>query len=395
MANSVIPKGFNSRAHEHWQANSRQLAIDTVLEAINAAGPKKPLPLILQLAYYVFLVGDPAAAAIFLERSRADYPDNPELLRNLAVCLSRSGQHEAAVERVTELLAIAPEDFVALDALCNCLSRLGRFAEAAAAGTRSLLLKDRRCRPPASSWRLPAESPAARLSAAGKIDAISFSLWGRNPRYLRGALDNALAASQHYPGWSTRFHVDDTVPADLVAALRSLGADIRQEAPGQALRQKLAWRFKVANDPEVGRFLVRDIDSVVNARERTAVDEWIASDRWFHVMRDWWTHTDLVLAGMWGGVAGVLPALEPMLRSYQPPAAETPNIDQWFLRDQVWGYIRGSCLIHDRCFDGAGARRWPGPATEGSVHVGQDVFAAARAEQASRLGPWLTRLSCL
>jgi hypothetical protein len=52
---------------------------------------------------------------------------------------------------------------------------------------------------------------------------------------------------------------------------------------------------------------VRDADSVLNLRERLAVDDWLASGRWFHIMRDWWSHTDLVLAGMWGGVAGVLP----------------------------------------------------------------------------------------
>jgi tetratricopeptide (TPR) repeat protein len=53
----------------------------------------------------------------------------------------------------------------------------------------------------------------------------------------------------------------------------------------QSLRQKPCWRFQVANDPEVGRFAVRDCDSVVSLRERHAVEEWLAGDRWFHVMR--------------------------------------------------------------------------------------------------------------
>ena len=87
------------------------------------------------------------------------------------------------------------------------------------------------------------------------------------------------------------------VPAEVRARLAQLGADVRLEPSGQPMREKLAWRFKVANDPSVGRFLVRDVDSVIGEREKAAVDAWLASDKWFHVMRDWWTHTDLILAG--------------------------------------------------------------------------------------------------
>ena len=32
-------------------------------------------------------------------------------------------------------------------------------------------------------------------------NVIAFSLWGSNPRYLRGALTNATVARYLYPGW--------------------------------------------------------------------------------------------------------------------------------------------------------------------------------------------------
>ena len=134
---------------------------------------------------------------------------------------------------------------------------------------------------------------------------------------------------------------------------------------GQSLRQKLCWRFQVANDPGVGRFLVRDCDSVVNQREVAAVQQWLASESWFHVMRDWWTHTDPILAGMWGGVAGVLPDLAALLSAYKPPAKETANVDQWFLRDLLWGSIRPLALVHDRCFRSEGSVPWPTPTLSG------------------------------
>ena len=49
-----------------------------------------------------------------------------------------------------------------------------------------------------------------------------------------------------------------------------------------------------------------------------AVDEWLTSGRYFHVMRDWFIHTDLIIAGMWGGVGGALPSLERSVGEIKP-----------------------------------------------------------------------------
>jgi hypothetical protein len=196
-----------------------------------------------------------------------------------------------------------------------------------------------------------------------------------------------------YPGWVMRLALDETVPADFVAVMRSLQVDVRLQPAGQPLRQRLCWRFLVANDPAVGRFQVRDCDSVFSLREVRAVDDWIASGRWFHVIRDWWTHTDLMLAGLWGGVAGVLPDLAPLLAGYQTGKAETPNIDQWFLRDCVWPLVRRHVLVHDRLFAVEGRVTLPDP--QGNFHVGQDEFSAHRRRQQLLLAAWIERLPCL
>lgn len=424
-----LPTGWSPSAHVQWLAGQRLDAIESVLaelRAQQAASPahtpahmpaaKPSVALLLQVAYYIFLVDDPLGAARFLDMAREQEPHNPEILRNLGVCLSRGGQLEASVAVMRELSHLCPSDAVCWDSLCSSLATLGDLQGAQQAGRRAIELKDQ---PQASSldssldsalnpahgaaprwakgWAgLPATGPRLWLRQRGPLPSVlSFSLWGHQPRYLRGALDNTLAAAQVYPGWTLRFYVDDSVPAELCSALQDLGAQVRYQPPGQSLRQRLAWRFDVANDPSVGRFVVRDVDSVVLQREAAAVDDWIASDQWFHVMRDWWTHTDPMLAGLWGGVAGVLPALMPLLQAYRPPAMETPNIDQWFLRDQVWPLIRGHCRVHDRCFAATGGVAWPTATPPAPQHVGQDVYSADRAGQAQRLGPWLGRLACL
>ncbi|AXE35190.1 tetratricopeptide repeat protein [Chromobacterium phragmitis] len=390
---TAAPSAWDPGAHASWQAGKPQEAVALTLAAVNRHGRKKPVDLVLQLAYYLFLAGQHHAAAQALAQVRPDYPDNREVLLNLGVSLARSQQYEQAIPTLQAYLAHDPGDALVHATLGTCLHRLGRLQEAAEAGSRSLALSDRRHGAAPAGWRLPDADPAA--FAAGKSQVIAFSLWGGNPRYLRGAIDNALAAPQVYPGWRLRFYLDETVPEDVRRELAALGCELVLETPGQSLRQRLTWRFQAANDPQVGRFLVRDADSVIGPREKLAVDEWLASDRWFHVMRDWWTHTDLILAGMWGGVAGALPPLDTLLAGYRSGHMETPNVDQWFLRDKVWSYVRLSCMVHDRCFASHAARPWPGPRPEGNRHVGQDVFASQRDSQEQRLAAWIGKLPSL
>jgi hypothetical protein len=388
------PPGWHAPAHARWLQGDRGGAIQAAVTDINTLGAAKPSARVLQLAYYLFLVNDFAGAALLLEQVLQAQPDHLEALANLAVCRSRMGRHAEVVTHAQAVLAQQPEHALALDVLTKSLFMLGRQVEAAQAGARVLQLKDRHSGPPAADWVPPAGHPAARAERQGAKQVIAFSLWGSQPCYLRGALRNVLLAPDLYPGWTLRFHVDDSVPADFLALLRQGGAEVALQPSGQSLRQRLCWRFQVANDPAVGRFLVRDCDSVFSLREVQAVQAWCASDRWFHVIRDWWTHTDLVLAGLWGGVAGVLPDLAPLLAGYDSGKAETPNIDQWFLRDRVWPMMRGRCLVHDRLFRTPGSQPLPPPA-DARHHIGQDEFAAHRRQQESLLRPWIDLHPCL
>ncbi|MBN8488984.1 MAG: tetratricopeptide repeat protein [Burkholderiales bacterium] len=386
-----IPAGWHAPAERLWRAGQRMPAIQAAVAGINGLGGPKPAPRVLQLAYYLYSINDFAGAATVLEQLVRLEPDHPEALVNLAVCRQRQGRHDEVLRLSEQVLALQPALPLALDLRAKSLQRVGRPQDAAEAGRQALLAKDRACPRPPQAWQPPAEGLARRL--AGKPSVVSFSLWGAHPRYLRGALRNALLMPDLYPGWVMRLYLDETVPGAFVEQLRALMVDVRLQPAGQSLRQRLCWRFQVANDPAVGRFLVRDCDSVFSLREVRAVDEWIASERWFHVIRDWWTHTDLMLAGLWGGVAGVLPDLVPLLARYQSGKAETSNIDQWFLRDRVWPLLRGHVLVHDRLFEVPG--RWPLPEPDGNFHIGQDEFAAHRQRQRALLSAWIERLPCL
>ncbi len=389
--------GWHAEAAALWTAGDQHAAMTMLLADLNRHGHHKPTPRVMQLVYYMFQRGDWQAAAGCLTLQHAADPASDQVLLNLAACLSRAGRTQEAVDRARAYIARHDDEPLAWDVLCSGLHTLGRQAEAAEAGTQSLLLKDRIS---VAAHRAAGGTAAAAVhptphDAARTQDVIAFSLWGAQPRYLWGALDNLLAAKSLFPNWQVRICLDDTVPAAWQSAFVELGAQLQTQPRGHTLRQRLCWRFHVANDPAVRRFLVRDIDSVLNPRDHAAVAAWLASGQRFHVMRDWWTHTDLILAGMWGGTAGVLPDMAALLAQYRPRAMETPNVDQWFLRDSVWPLLRDDCLVHDRCFHPPGRQPWPVPAPAGTLHVGQNEHATRQAAQRERLQGWLSRLPAL
>ena len=101
-----------------------------------------------------------------------------------------------------------------------------------------------------------------------------------SPKYVNGALRNAELAAAFFPGWVPRFYCGSDVPRAILRQLEELGAELvmMQGSGGTgssaAPRGNIAgmfWRFLVADDSTVHRFIVRDSDSRLNPRDRLAV----------------------------------------------------------------------------------------------------------------------------
>jgi hypothetical protein len=147
-------------------------------------------------------------------------------------------------------------------------------------------------------WRYPRTNPKL---------LISFSLYGNNPIYTHGAIDNVELANFVYPNWTCRFYVDDSVPKNIIEKLLELGAQVYTISPNKYLtkRQRSLWRFLPLG--EVCRVIFRDADSRVNGKELYAVNEWRKTGKSFQLMWDNIDpedgHGNPILAGMWGAVS--------------------------------------------------------------------------------------------
>lgn len=173
---------------------------------------------------------------------------------------------------------------------------------------------------------------------------ISFSVWGQDPRFLKGAIRNIEEASRVYPDWKCRFYIDGTVPLADAKLWNDSGAEV-YKVSSKGSYHGAFWRFFPAADPEVDVMISRDTDSRVNEREAAAVNEWIESPFGFHIIRDHPHHVQTILAGLWGVKKGVIPQIKQLINNWKNYGHK--GVDQGFLHTSVFPLIKDNCLVHD------------------------------------------------
>ncbi|WP_413207262.1 hypothetical protein [Rhodospirillum sp. A1_3_36] len=292
------------------------------------------------------------------------------------VALKNAGRFEEAVAALRQALAVQ-DHIETRNTLVVSLYKAGRLDEAIEEGRRNLTLKDHKA---VEQFRARS-APAPQLGPMGapfstetrKRNIISFSLWGDNPIYVRGAIINARIAPHIYLGWTARFYCDSSVPSDAIRDIKAEGAQVVMVDDPELMRIRPMWRFLVSDDPDVDWFICRDADSRLNCQELLAVEDWLRSGQPFHVMRDHIYHMELILAGMWGGAAGVLPNLRALLVANNQ-YFDNRFGDQAFLMDEIWPIIRNHTLVHDTYYRFNGARDFPDAyRLPRPVHVGGAV----------------------
>jgi len=306
---------------------------------------------------------DYATAAQAAEAVLKVQPGNIGVMADYAFALLRQSRHEEAREVYLRVYAanagrVQPGQ-TWLDGLAETCGWLNRPDDVRRFGKESLDQADARLRGGPASPILRAPPPFEADAAERNI--ISYTLFGGSPRYCEPAVKNVEVAADLFPHWRCRVYLDDTVPAPVRRRLRDAGAQVVDMTGQRACGlHPLMWRFLVADDPRVSRFLVRDADALLSEREQAAVQAWTESHFWFHHMRDYFTHTELILAGLWGGCRGVLPPLLPLMNSWLARQRDlTRFVDQIFLREAVWPTLRQSLLSHDELFGFHDAQPFP------------------------------------
>lgn len=306
---------------------------------------------------------------------------NAAIYHDAAVAALRLERWPEAVRYAKVAAALSPADFTHHDALAHAAGGMRDWKIVQAAGLQALKLRDALV--PAHP---PVDLPLAQPNAEADLNVIAFSLFGGQSKYCETAILNCLEQPAVYPDWRCRFYVDATVPPVILQRLQAAGAEIVQISPAMAAWPGPMWRFAALDDPKVLRVIFRDADSVISTREAGAVAEWVAQGQNFHAMRDAGSHTELLLAGLWGAKTGALPPMGALINAFlQQPLTDAHFADQLFLRNFVWPYARQDILQHDSLFGFMAGQPFPEGPHRDDFHAGYaegSPFATISTQQA-------------
>ena len=179
---------------------------------------------------------------------------------------------------------------------------------------------------------------------------ISYSLWGNKSLYVINALKNADIALNLFPEWICRYYISPNVNNKIVE-------ELKKRKNTQVITQDkdeswngMFWRFYAAKDA-VGLedvMISRDADSLLNIRDKACVDEWLKSNKDFHIVRDNCAHAAKIMGGIWGVRNGLLSDIDHLINSYSRKETNNrKNIDQEFLEQIIYPKVIKKSFVHD------------------------------------------------
>ena len=178
-----------------------------------------------------------------------------------------------------------------------------------------------------------------------ELKLVSFSLYGTDQKYFRGAIMNGYLVQELYPGWVMRVYCTDDADKKTITKLKRLGCQI--EYMGVSHDQSgMLWRFLPAWEPGVERVIFRDTDSRITPREVAAVNAWVKSGKVAHVMQDHHHHGRLpICGGMWGVVGEFLPNMTHLWARFMSDMQRRVT-DMKLMKAHVWPHIKHDTLRH-------------------------------------------------
>jgi hypothetical protein len=218
-----------------------------------------------------------------------------------------------------------------------------------------------------------------------KKNIIVFSLWGDHPMYWKGALRNIELAKINYPKFICRFYIDKNCNNELIESIKGDNVEVilmepeTYEYSNMSVRfnhSGLFWRFLPLKEKDVNVILFRDCDSRISEREVSAVNEWLSSDKDFHIMRDHPYHPWPILTGMWGCRNNKIPNIDDLLLKWKKhtPKGIYQAEDQDFLGQFIYPITINNSVEHSEFGIKFGSDTKLFPTTRNDYEFVGDVF---------------------
>lgn len=124
------------------------------------------------------------------------------------------------------------------------------------------------------------------------MGVFSFCLYGTEPNYYTGLLENIGLIKEYYPTFSIIVYKGPCDPTWV------LPEEVEVVETGVGGVINMLYRWIPLRTRDVG--FVRDADSRIDARDRWCIDEFLKSNKDYHVIRDHMWHTSRIMGGTFG-----------------------------------------------------------------------------------------------
>jgi hypothetical protein len=195
------------------------------------------------------------------------------------------------------------------------------------------------------------------------MKVFSFSIYGDNPIYTIGGVKNAKLIKELFPDWKGVFYIADDVDKNIVEEIENQGSIVELIDHNKSFTG-MFWRFAAISNPNIDVMIVRDCDSRLSERDVLAIQEFMESDKNFHIIRDHPIgHHYPINGGMWGCkktdfTSNLFNIIEKYLKDnyshiYNTSSSKIDSIrnaDQIFLKNIIYPMVVNDSLIHDEYF---------------------------------------------
>lgn len=182
---------------------------------------------------------------------------------------------------------------------------------------------------------------------------ISYCLYGNNKKYCIGMLENLKINKKKLPDWSIYIYYSN-VPDIYIEQYKEYNPILIECDETEYKWEGMFWRFRPLNDNNIDIFLSRDADSRITDREIVFINEFIESDKCFHIIRDHPGHGIEILGGTFGvkvkefNKKYKIKNIDNYLLEYKQYFCKNieKQPDQHFLRDKIWPFIKEDNIAH-------------------------------------------------
>jgi hypothetical protein len=167
------------------------------------------------------------------------------------------------------------------------------------------------------------------------LKVFSFCLYGSNPKYTLGMIENIKIINEYFNEWYTYIYYNN-IPSDILEKIKTFNNVVLINSTYNNYKTTLD-RFKSIDITNVEIMMVRDADSRIHERDRWAINEFIKSNKKLHIIRDHTAHQRPILAGLFGIKKGLLKfKIEDKLKEFEINNEDKYGVDEKFLEEYIY-----------------------------------------------------------